>query len=223
MDHASPWLTPSSRLAATIQPQLGATATSTGTGSATSQPAISSRRRPSRAASAPAPRLVSALRQPERDDEREHRRSRRDPEVGLADQRQRRALEPDHRAHERVDGHQQAELRGVRAQVARARPASPEHAIRGDDLGLALGRRRQVLHDVDRRRVCCARTRRRRGRPARGTRRRGRHAGPRRRSGRATCSRTSTRRRRCRGSGPGGSTSRRSYGPPRHSPRADER
>src|SRR5512133_891383 len=61
MDHARPWLMPSRALAATIQPQFGATAISTGTGSATAQPAMSRRRRPARAASAPAARLVSAL------------------------------------------------------------------------------------------------------------------------------------------------------------------
>src|SRR5437588_2279048 len=55
---------PSKTLAATIQPQLGAVAISTGTGSATAQPATSSRRRPARWASAPAPRLVSALTNP---------------------------------------------------------------------------------------------------------------------------------------------------------------
>ena len=55
---------PSRALAATIQPQLGATAIMSGTGSATAQPAISSRRRPARWASAPAPRFVSALAAP---------------------------------------------------------------------------------------------------------------------------------------------------------------
>ena len=64
IDQARPWLTPSRTLAATIQPQLGATAISSGTGSAIAQPAISSRRRPSRCASAPAPRFVNALASP---------------------------------------------------------------------------------------------------------------------------------------------------------------
>src|SRR5256885_321951 len=44
MDHASPWLSPSRALATTTQAQLGATPISSGTGSATTQPAIRSRR-----------------------------------------------------------------------------------------------------------------------------------------------------------------------------------
>jgi hypothetical protein len=64
IDQASPWLTPSSALAATIQPQLGATAIISGTGSASAQPAISSRRRLARAAAAPAKRFVNALATP---------------------------------------------------------------------------------------------------------------------------------------------------------------
>ena len=64
IDHASPWLIPSSALAATIHPQLGASAISSGTGSAAAQPAISSRRRPTRCASAPAARFVSAFATP---------------------------------------------------------------------------------------------------------------------------------------------------------------
>src|SRR5918999_2925514 len=64
IDHASPWLMPSSALAATIQAQLGATAISSGTGSATVQPTISRRRRPSRSAPTPAARLVNDLARP---------------------------------------------------------------------------------------------------------------------------------------------------------------
>ena len=64
MDQARPWLIPSRTLAATIHAQLGAMPISSGTGSATAQPAISSRRRPTRWASAPAPRLVSAFASP---------------------------------------------------------------------------------------------------------------------------------------------------------------
>jgi hypothetical protein len=52
----------------------------------------------------------------EGDDEREHCRARAQAEVLLPDERQRRALEPDHRSHERVDGDQQRELGGVLAQ-----------------------------------------------------------------------------------------------------------
>ena len=64
MDQASPWLTPSSTLAATTHSQLGASAISRGTGSAIAQPAISSRRRPALEASEPAARLVSAFASP---------------------------------------------------------------------------------------------------------------------------------------------------------------
>src|SRR3954471_244850 len=64
MDQARPWLTPSRTLAATIHAQLGATAINSGTGSASAHPAMSSRRRPSRAAEAPATRFVSALARP---------------------------------------------------------------------------------------------------------------------------------------------------------------
>src|SRR5215208_4415991 len=64
IDQARPWFTPSSTLAATTQPQFGATAISSGTGSASAQPRMSSRRRPSRSANAPAPRLVNAFARP---------------------------------------------------------------------------------------------------------------------------------------------------------------
>ncbi len=46
VDQASPWLMPSSTLANTIQPQDGAQMTSSGTGRATSQPAVRTRLRP---------------------------------------------------------------------------------------------------------------------------------------------------------------------------------
>ena len=64
IDHVRPWLTPSSAFATTTQAQLGATPTSTGTGSAINHPAISRRRRPRRCARAPAPRFVNAFDNP---------------------------------------------------------------------------------------------------------------------------------------------------------------
>src|SRR5215207_1234610 len=64
IDQARPWFSPSSALAATTQPQCGATAISSGTGSASAQPRMSSRRRPSRWANAPAARLVNAFARP---------------------------------------------------------------------------------------------------------------------------------------------------------------
>jgi hypothetical protein len=57
------------------------------------------------------------LGEPEGDDEREHRGARTETEVGLADQRQRRALEADHRPDEGVDSDEQRELREVLAQA----------------------------------------------------------------------------------------------------------
>ena len=64
MDQVSPWLIPSSTLAATTHAQLGAVAINSGTGSAIAQPAISNRRRPARCARAPAPRFVNAFAKP---------------------------------------------------------------------------------------------------------------------------------------------------------------
>src|SRR5437879_1208977 len=64
VDQHSPWLTPSSTLANTTQPQLGAQMMSSGTGSAASHPATRSGLRPMRSASCPAKRLASALTMP---------------------------------------------------------------------------------------------------------------------------------------------------------------
>src|SRR5437667_4420259 len=64
VDQHSPWLTPSSTLANTIQPQLGARMMSSGTGSPASHPATSSGLRPIRSASCPAKRFASALTMP---------------------------------------------------------------------------------------------------------------------------------------------------------------
>jgi hypothetical protein len=75
-------------------------AINSGTGSAAAQPAISGQ----------------GLDQPEGDDEREHRDAGGEVELVASDQRQRRALEADHRADEHVDCDQQRELRKVLAQ-----------------------------------------------------------------------------------------------------------
>src|SRR5207249_6827184 len=64
VDQHKPWLTPSSTLAHTIQPQLGAQMMSSGTGSPASQPATRSGLRPIRSASCPVKRLASALTMP---------------------------------------------------------------------------------------------------------------------------------------------------------------
>src|SRR6266498_4448574 len=61
VDQHRPWLTPSSRLASTIQPQLGANMISNGTGSANNQPATKICLRPIRSENRPANKLASAL------------------------------------------------------------------------------------------------------------------------------------------------------------------
>ena len=151
MDHASPWLMPSSTLAATIHAQLGATPISSGTGSAAAQPAISSRRRPARWARAPAPRFVNAFARPKAT--MNDRTAALEPrwKSSTADERQRRAFQADHHADERVDRDEQRELRGVLAQPEADRrrghanlSARAAAAVGGDDRGLLLGRRRDV-------------------------------------------------------------------------------
>src|SRR6266508_6700198 len=61
VDQHRPWLTPSSRLASTIQPQLGANIIRKGTGSANNHPATRICFRPIRSESRPANKLASAL------------------------------------------------------------------------------------------------------------------------------------------------------------------
>src|SRR5437667_9501304 len=64
VDQHKPWLTPSSTLANTIQPQLGAQMMSSGTGNPANQPATRSGLRPIRSASWPAKRFASAFTAP---------------------------------------------------------------------------------------------------------------------------------------------------------------
>ena len=180
MDQASPWLTPRSTLAATIQPQLGARAIITGTGRATSQPAISSRRRPARSARPPAARLVSALAAPKATTNDEHRRLRGEAEVLLADQRQDASLEADHRADEGVEADQQRELARV---LAQAQPHRPAHARRGHAPGAVGGHDRRPGPRAAAAGRRGARPRRRRRRRARGRR----CGGARSRSSRTGC------------------------------------
>src|SRR5579859_3450422 len=61
IDQASPWLTPSSTLAATIQPHAGAYASRNGTGSPAAHPATNRVLRVCRAVSGPVARLATAL------------------------------------------------------------------------------------------------------------------------------------------------------------------
>ena len=116
VDQVRPWLTPSSTLAATIHAQDGARMIRSGTGRPTSQPATSTGLRPNRSASAPGDEVRGGLGQSERDDEGEGRGRPGQPEDVGGEQRQDRPLLPDHPADERVDGDEQGELAGVRAQ-----------------------------------------------------------------------------------------------------------
>ena len=106
IDQASPWLAPRKRLATTMKPQLGASPIKSGTGRASNQPNTSSRLRPTRSASVPAPRFVKRLRGAEGDDEGKDRRLRAEPKILLADQRQDAALEADHRPDQGIDANQ---------------------------------------------------------------------------------------------------------------------
>jgi len=58
----------------------------------------------------------------ERRDERKRRAPRHNSELALSDEREDRALEPDHRADERVDGNQQPELPPVGTKAESNRP-----------------------------------------------------------------------------------------------------
>jgi hypothetical protein len=81
----------------------------------------------------------------EGDDERQHRGAGAQVELLAADKRQRRALEADHRADERVDGHQQRELRGVLAQ--------PEADLRAAHATSASGRPARLAATIA---ACCS-------------------------------------------------------------------
>ena len=128
--------------------QDGASPISSGTGSATSQPITSSRLRPTRSASPPAARFVSAFAAPKATTKARIAARRVEPEVLLADERQHAALEPDHRADERVQRDEQAELARVRAQpepnVGHALDCGPAGAVGGDDRRLTGGGGRHV-------------------------------------------------------------------------------
>ncbi len=64
VDQASPWLIPSSTLAAITQLQLGAQMSSSGTGRPNSHPATKTGLRPKRSERVPAKKLVIALTNP---------------------------------------------------------------------------------------------------------------------------------------------------------------
>src|SRR5581483_6593742 len=64
IDHAKPWLTPSSTLAATMYAKFGAQMIMKGTGTPTSQPKTSTRLRPQESARWPETRFATALTTP---------------------------------------------------------------------------------------------------------------------------------------------------------------
>src|SRR5438552_4179536 len=64
IDHANPWLSPSSTFAATIQLHDGAVMIRKGTGAAATQPAINIDRRENRSERRPANRLATAFASP---------------------------------------------------------------------------------------------------------------------------------------------------------------
>ena len=147
IDQARPWLAPSRTFAATIQPQLGASAISSGTGRASSQPSVSNRLRPTRSARPSGGEVGQRLGDTECDDEGENRRPRNEAEVLFADERKHAALEPDHGADERVQADEQAELAPVGAQPqpdGRHARAGLRRAVGGDDRGLVRRRGRYV-------------------------------------------------------------------------------
>ena len=124
---------PSSTLAATIQPQAGRQVISSGTGSADSQPATSSRLAADRSASAPAARLVSALAAPKATMKARIGRVPGEAEVVRADQRQHGALQADHAADERVEATSSVNCGRWPAGRAEARSQAP--ARRGGSSG----------------------------------------------------------------------------------------
>ena len=88
-----------------------------GTGTPTSQPATSTGLRPTRSASAPATRFVTAFVSPNATRKARAAVARRQAEDLDGEQRHDRPLLADHPADERADPDEQRELAGVRAQA----------------------------------------------------------------------------------------------------------
>ena len=170
--------------------------------------------RPTRSASSPAARLVSAFAAPKATTKARIAAVEREPEVLLADQRQHAALEADHRADERVERDEQREL----AAFARRPSRTSRSCGRGDRAASGWRRRspparraaaacrRAAPRRTRRRRRAraagCARARSRsrrtgcrRGRGRRPSRRSGSDRGRRRRAARAGASQASVQER----------------------------
>ena len=117
VDQVSPWLTPSNTFATTTHDQSGAAMIRSGTGKR-DDPARDEHRLAAVAICQGARREVGErLGQPERNEERQRRRRRGQPELALREQREDAPLLPDHRADQRVDADQQRELPDIRAEA----------------------------------------------------------------------------------------------------------
>ena len=124
--------------------QEGASPIRSGTGSATSQPATSSRLRPRRSASAPAARLVNALAAPKATTKARIAEVERRPKSCLPTSGSTLRSRPTIAADERVQADEQAELASVRAQpqpdrVGHAIASTLPDAVGGDDPLLPVG------------------------------------------------------------------------------------
>jgi hypothetical protein len=142
IDQESPWLVPSSTLAATIHSQGGAHIIRNGTDSPTIDPNISVFFRPQVSASWPEMRFVTALTTPKlmmKDVTATVEASWK----GLAaDQRHQRPFQPDHAADECVDEHQDNELLSILSQPERDGGPRSRRCVRGVNHGGSFRRNR---------------------------------------------------------------------------------
>ena len=137
VDQVSPWLTPSSTLAATTQPQLGAQISSSGTGSADQPPGDQDRLAAEPVRQRAGEEVGGRLGRAEREDERQRRGVGGQAELPLGQQRHHGALLAEHAADQSVDRHQQRELGQVGAQPSSVgagaavdrRPVPVVHAV----------------------------------------------------------------------------------------------
>ena len=103
VDQVRPWLTPSSTLANTTQPQLGAQISSSGTGRADQPPDDQDRLAAVPVGQGAGEEVGHRLDRAEGDDERQRAGEGGEPELALGEQRQHGAFLADHAADERVD------------------------------------------------------------------------------------------------------------------------
>ena len=108
VDQVRPWLTPSSTLAKTTQPQSGAQINSNGTGSADEPAGDEDRFAAVPVRQGAGEEVGGRLDRAERDDERERGGERGEPEHPVGEQREDGAFLADHPADEGVDADEQA-------------------------------------------------------------------------------------------------------------------